>query len=162
MNTATNTSGAVLKQRASDSPTRCSICAKRLGKMIYAIEDTLDTLDTPDTHEALDAAPTPDSGVDEASAALNRNRTWSLCKDCYAAVEGELQRAQLQTAYRVRIALGIVASERGPQTQLHFWQEHYWDNDKVVQRWLWWTIMVIAFGHMVVFLIVMIWPALFH
>jgi hypothetical protein len=152
MNTATNTSGAVLKQRASDSPARCSICAKRLGKMIFALEDTID---------ASDADHEPGGGA-AAPATLTQSHTWSLCKDCYAAVEGELQRAQLQTAYRVRIALGIVASERGPQTQLHFWQEQYWDNDKVVQRWLWWTIMIIAFGHMAVFLVVMTWSVYFH
>jgi len=151
MNTATNTSGAALKQRAGDSPTRCSICAKRLGKMFFAIEDAID-------------APIADAsaGAGSAPTALTQRRAWSLCKDCYAAVEGELQRTQLQTAYRLRVALGIVASERGPQTQLHFWQEHYWDNDKVVQRWLWWTIMIIAFGHMAVFLVVMLLPAFFH
>ena len=152
MNTATNTSGAVLKQRTGDSPARCSICTKRLGKMMFALEDTSDTPEAV-TEQVVNVGGVP--------ATLTQPHTWSLCKDCYAAVEGELRRAQLQTAYRIRVALGIVASERGPQTQLHFWQERYWDNDKVVQRWLWWTIMVIAFGHMAVFIVVMIWPLLF-
>ena len=152
MNPATNTSGAVLRQRSGDSPTHCSICTRRLGRMLFAIEEDL---------EGHDATSDQGVAVTGAPATLARPTTWSLCKDCYAAVEGEVRRAQLQTAYRIRIALGIVASERGPKVKLHFWQEAYWDNDKAVQRWLWWTIMIVAFGHMGVFLVIMIWPSLF-
>ena len=151
MNPTKNASGAVLKQRSSDSPARCSICAHRLGRAIFAIEDTVDEHAT--NGEEIAGAGGP--------ATLTRQRTWSLCKDCFAAVETEVRRAQLQTAYRTRIALGIVATVRGPQAHPHFWQEQYWENDTNVQRWLWWTIMIVAFGHMAVFVVVMIWPSLF-
>lgn len=40
--------------------------------------------------------------------------TWVLCKECYQAVLDEVQRSPVQTPLRLRVAMGIVASERWP------------------------------------------------
>jgi len=75
-------------------------------------------------------------------------------------VEREVRRAELQTPFRVRVAIGLVASERSPQLRPRIWEGRYWNNDKHVEAWLWWMIIVVAFGHMVVFIIIMLWPAI--
>src|SRR5579859_610584 len=42
-------------------------------------------------------------------------RTWILCKSCYQAVQAEMHRSPLLSPLRLRIAIGIVASERWPE-----------------------------------------------
>ncbi|GEM_PF-3621099 len=150
MKQAINASGASLIRRTEHSPTRCSICAHRLGRMIYQIEDEF----------ASAPGDLPDVPLDDAPSSALAPRKWALCKDCYAAVEREVRRARLQSPHRVHVAIGLIASERSPSLRPHFWEESYWNIDKNVEKWLWWTIMIVAFGHMVFFAIIMLWPAI--
>ena len=41
--------------------------------------------------------------------------TWTLCKPCYHALLNEMRVSPVRSALRLRIAIGIVASERWPQ-----------------------------------------------
>ncbi|HLY31777.1 MAG TPA: hypothetical protein VKQ36_12180 [Ktedonobacterales bacterium] len=151
MKQALSASGAIARRRTDQSPTRCSICTHRLGKTLFQIDDTLD-LGTSDSS----GAPADDAPF----AAAFRRQSWFLCKECYMDVEREVRRAELQTPFRVRVAIGLVASERSPQLRPRIWEGRYWNNDKHVEAWLWWMIIVVAFGHMVVFIIIMLWPAI--
>lgn len=41
--------------------------------------------------------------------------SWTLCKPCYRALLVEMRRSPIRTPLRLRIAMGMVASERWPQ-----------------------------------------------
>lgn len=41
--------------------------------------------------------------------------TWSLCKPCYHALLNEMRISPVRSPLRLRVAIGIVASERWPQ-----------------------------------------------
>ena len=43
-------------------------------------------------------------------------RSWVLCNDCYQALLIEMRRSPVRTPLRLRIAMGIVASERWPES----------------------------------------------
>lgn len=41
--------------------------------------------------------------------------SWTLCRPCYRALISEMRRSPVRSPLRLRIAMGIVASERWPQ-----------------------------------------------
>ncbi len=41
--------------------------------------------------------------------------SWTLCKPCYSALINEMRVSPVRSALRLRVAVGIVASERWPQ-----------------------------------------------
>src|SRR5438552_1234477 len=43
-------------------------------------------------------------------------RSWVLCNDCYQALLIEMRRSPVRSPLRLRIAMGIVASERWPES----------------------------------------------
>ena len=73
---------------AFSSTESCSICRHRLGPNIICLDETGNV-------------PTP-------------RQSWMLCGECNAAVQAELERSPVQGPLRVRIAVGLVAAERGP------------------------------------------------
>ena len=43
-------------------------------------------------------------------------QSWILCNDCYQVLVIEMRRSPVRTPLRLRIAMGLVASERWPQS----------------------------------------------
>jgi hypothetical protein len=43
-------------------------------------------------------------------------RSWILCQECYQVLLVEMRRSPIRTPLRLRIAMGLVASERWPQS----------------------------------------------
>src|SRR5205814_4125577 len=43
-------------------------------------------------------------------------RSWVLCNDCYQALLIEMRRSPVRSPLRLRIAMGLVAAERWPQS----------------------------------------------
>jgi len=117
---------------------RCSVCARRIGAIAYYVAETPEQADEPDS--------------------------WLLCPICHAAIAEELDRAALRTPNRLRVAVGIVASARNPALRPPIWSRAYWrnPNDEDVERLLLWTILIIAFGHMVVFFVALMSYVVFH
>lgn len=69
--------------------TRCSICNSRVwGRPLRIMEP---------------------EGVPEPRL------TWTLCKPCYSALLNEMRVSPVRSPLRLRIAVGLVASERWPQ-----------------------------------------------
>ena len=56
--------------------------------------------------------------------------------------------------------MGLVASHRGPANRAKWWQERYWEelDDEGWNRVIFWSIIGIAFGHVLVFVLIMMWP----
>ena len=117
---------------------RCSICARRLGSIAYFVTETPEQAENPES--------------------------WLLCPICHAAVAEELERAGLRAPNRLRVAVGIVASARNPALRPSIWSRAYWrnPNDEDVERLLFWTIVIIAFGHMVVFFVALMSYVIFR
>lgn len=67
---------------------RCDICARKLGKTLTYLEETGDV-------------PEP-------------RQSWLVCEECNAAIKGQMARARVQTPLRLRVAVGIVSTERTP------------------------------------------------
>jgi hypothetical protein len=42
--------------------------------------------------------------------------SWVLCQDCYQALVVEMRRSPVRSPLRLRVAIGLVASERWPQS----------------------------------------------
>jgi hypothetical protein len=110
---------------------RCSICERRLENKAYFLVESED-------------APPP-------------HQSWLLCVPCNTAVQAELVNSTLRPAVRTRVAVGLVASQRGPANRPKWWQERYWEelDDSGWNRLIIWSIIVIGFGHVLVFALVM-------
>ncbi|HEY7350700.1 MAG TPA: hypothetical protein VH599_20490 [Ktedonobacterales bacterium] len=76
---------------SSDAVIRCAICRKRIWAGALTLQDP-------------DEAPAP-------------QQSWVLCKPCHAAVLAELERSPLRSPMRMRVAIGLVASERWPRAK---------------------------------------------
>lgn len=50
----------------------------------------------------------------EPAGVPDPRQTWSLCESCHAALLEEMRRSPVRSPLRLRIAVGIVASERSP------------------------------------------------
>ncbi|HEU5376016.1 MAG TPA: hypothetical protein VFV38_11290 [Ktedonobacteraceae bacterium] len=70
-------------------PIRCSICTGAIWFHPIALKEPV-------------GAPEP-------------RRAWLLCKHCHAMLLMEMRRSPIRSPLRLRIALGLVASERSPQ-----------------------------------------------
>jgi hypothetical protein len=69
-------------------PLRCGICSRRLGSSVYFVEETGDV-------------PEP-------------RGSWVLCHACNDAVHEQLEASPVRSPLRLRIAVGLVATDRTP------------------------------------------------
>lgn len=117
---------------------RCSICARKLEQTAFYLAES-------------DEAPEP-------------QQAWLLCAGCNTAVQEALARSTVRSPVRTRVAVGLVASGRTPQNRAKWWQERYWEelDDQDWNRLIWWFFMVVAFGHVIVFIVLMMIPFLWR
>ena len=93
--------GATAVLQSETTSIRCAICDRRSSGPLYRVVESIPLDDDP--------------------------RSWLLCAACAAAVRQEVERADLRTPLRVRIAVGIVALQRSQH--YHFWNEQFWEED---------------------------------
>lgn len=117
---------------------RCSICGRKLEQKAYFLTEGED-------------APEP-------------QQVWLLCAGCNTAVQEELARSELRSPVRTRVAVGLVASSRSPGNRAKWWQERFWDelDDRDWNKVIWWFLMIVAFGHVLVFAALILLPVLLH
>ncbi len=76
---------------------RCQICARKLGKSLFFVEETGDV-------------PPP-------------RQSWVLCQACNDAVHQQMEISPVQSPVRLRVAVGLVATMRTPAARrAHFGQ----------------------------------------
>lgn len=80
----------------------------------------------------------------EPEGATEPRRSWILCNDCYQALLIEMRRSPVRSALRLRIAMGLVAAER--------WPESYSPPSRSIMSDRKW-ILVIAWGFVIAMLI---------
>lgn len=106
---------AVMEQ----APTRCAICQRRLGRSIHFLEETGDV-------------PAP-------------RQSWALCDRCNDAVREQMRLSPIRGSLRLRVAIGLVATERTPSARrARFGQ-------LTDQRWetlLFWAFLLFMLGHL--------------
>lgn len=78
-------------------------------------------------------------------------RSWILCNDCYQVLLIEMRRSPVRTPLRLRIAMGLVATERWPQSHSSYRSTL---NDRKWILFIAWGFVVAMLFHLV--LIVMI------
>ena len=117
---------------------RCAICGRRAG-----------------VNERI---------LEEPATATTRGAIWRLCEACFVAVGRELERAELRTPARVRVALGLVAAERSHRARPKIWNERYWEqlSDRGQDRLLMWIFYVAFVVHALAFMLVAVYVALTH
>jgi hypothetical protein len=120
--------GITFEQQHMGARRRCSICERKLVNKAYFVTESED-------------APEP-------------QQSWLLCAPCNEAVQAELATSDLRPAIRTRVVVGLVASLRGPANRPKWWQERYWEelDEQGWTRLIFWSIVGIAFGHVLVFL----------
>lgn len=89
----------------------------------------------------------------EPAEAPEPHQVWQLCESCYDALLIEIRRAAIRSPERLRIALGIVASERSPGA---YALRETPEGQQFRREFIWFTWFIIFFGllHLVVFAII--------
>ncbi len=104
---------------------RCAICERRLGTTLTYVEETGDV-------------PEP-------------RQSWLLCRACDDAVHQQLDRSPLRTPLRLRVAVGLVATERTPAARrARFGQL----SDLTWERLLFWSFIIAFAVHLAVMVFV--------
>lgn len=120
----------------NEGRSRCAICSRRLGRPHWYLEEA------GDEHEPA--------------------RSWLVCARCHAAVEHEMQRADLRTPQRLSIAIGLVASEHVSRHRAGYLGS--WDQlgDRELERLLLWSFLVAFAVHALAFILVTAYIATSH
>lgn len=112
-------------ERADQALARCSICERRLGRSIHFLDETGDV-------------PEP-------------RMSWALCDECNLAVRDQMERGPVRGALRLRVAIGIVSTDRTPHARRARLGE------MTDQRWealLFWSFLLFMLAHLVLVVIV--------
>lgn len=80
-----------IASEGQSGPMRCAICAHRLGNAICYLEETGDV-------------PPP-------------RQSWMVCTACNEAVKVQMAQAPVQSPIRLRVAVGVVSTERTPEAR---------------------------------------------
>lgn len=102
------------------APTRCSICQRRLGRSIHFLDETGDV-------------PEP-------------RMSWALCDACNTAVREQMTQSPVRGALRLRVAVGLVATERTPaarRARIGQMSDQHWET------LLFWAFLLFMLGHLV-------------
>ena len=100
---------------------RCAICERRVGSTLTYMEETGDV-------------PEP-------------RQSWLLCRVCSQAVREQLDRSPLTSPLRLRVAVGLVASERTPEAR----REHFGQlSDRNWERVFFWSFVLAMMAHLAV------------
>jgi len=103
----------------AQAPTQCAICQRRLGNAIHFLEET-------------GAAPEP-------------RQSWALCDACNDAVREQIRISPVRSDLRLRVAVGLVATERTPSARrARFGQlsDHHWE------ALLFWAFLLFMLAHL--------------
>lgn len=118
-------SGPSRSEHAQGESLRCGICERRLRGTICYIEETGAVADAP--------------------------QSWLLCADCNEAVREQIDQSPVQSPLRIRVAVGLVATERTPAARrAHFGQL----TDITWERFIFWSFVAGMAAHFAVMIFV--------
>ena len=79
---------------------------------------------------------------------------WVLCKPCHEALLVEMRRSSIRSPARLRIAMGLVASERSPKTY-HMREQREFQREFA---WFVWLLVLFALLHVAILVILLAVP----
>ena len=79
---------------------------------------------------------------------------WVLCKPCHEALLVEMRRSSIRSPARLRIAMGLVASERSPKTY-HMREQREFQREFT---WFVWLLVLFALLHVAILVILLAVP----
>jgi hypothetical protein len=100
---------------------RCGICSRRLGSSVYFVEETGDV-------------PEP-------------RGSWVLCRACNDAVHEQLEASPVRSPLRLRIAVGLVATDRTPAARRARFGEL---SDRSWMKLFFWLFLITMLVHLAV------------
>lgn len=103
----------------AQAPTRCSICRRRLGRSIHFLDET-------------GAVPEP-------------RQSWALCDECNSAVREQVRLSPVRSDLRLRVAVGLVATERTPSARRARFGEL---GDRRWEALLFWAFLLFMLAHL--------------
>jgi hypothetical protein len=104
---------------------RCAICERRVGDTLAYMEETGDV-------------PEP-------------RQSWLLCQVCSEAVRAQIERSPVASPLRLRVAIGLVASERTPEAR----REHFGQlSDRNWERVFFWSFVLAMMAHLAVMIFI--------
>jgi hypothetical protein len=130
--------GATAALQPETTSIHCAICDRRSNGPLYRVVESIPLDDDP--------------------------RSWLLCADCAAAVRHEVERADLRTPLRVRIAVGIVALQLQARPQYHFWNAQFWEelDDAAETRIMEWFIFGLVIFKTLFIVLVIVYIVVTH
>jgi len=73
--------------------------------------------------------------------------SWVLCKDCYGALLSEMRRSPVRSPLRLRVAIGMVASERWDQA---YPGSHHYASDRRLILFIAWGFVIFMLIHLMI------------
>jgi hypothetical protein len=113
-------------------PFRCSICRHFILFYPIALKEPID-------------APEP-------------RQEWTLCKACHEALLVEMRRSAIRSSLHLRIAVGLVASERSPNAYSMNTQTHEQREFDRQFAWFVWAIVLFGLLHVAIFAVLLAVP----
>jgi len=83
---------------------------------------------------------------------------WVLCKPCHEALLEEMRRSIIRTPVRLRIAMGLVAAERSPNSYTVNPQKREEREFSREFAWFVWAIVLFGILHVAIFVILLAIP----
>lgn len=83
----------------------------------------------------------------EPEGAPEPRHSWILCKDCYGALLFEMRRSPVRSPLRLRIAIGMVASERWDQA---YSSSRALSNDRRLILFIAWGFVIFMLIHLMI------------
>lgn len=111
---------------------RCDVCGNRLGAPAFYFEEGLDLPDP--------------------------RQTWTICADCNQALTRQLESPAVSTPMRLRVAMGVVASERATPEVINARQPDPATEQRAERRTehlLIWLFVILFAVHALVFILVL-------
>ena len=115
---------------------RCDVCAQPLGTHGYYVQEEPDAPEPPEAPQS-----------------------WTLCRECSQAVWRHVERMALPTPRRLRIAVGLVASERATPEAIRARAPNAVRDrrsERRMERMLIWLFAIFFLVHALVFILVVI------
>jgi hypothetical protein len=83
--------------------------------------------------------------VTEPEGVPEPRRSWVLCRECYQALVVEMRRSPVRSPLRLRIAVGLVAADRWPQSRS---SSYFTIGDRRKILFIVWTFIIAMIVHL--------------
>ncbi len=89
--------------------------------------------------------------MEETGDVPEPRQSWLLCQACSEAVRAQIERSPVTSPLRLRVAIGLVASDRTPEAR----REHFGElSDRNWERVFFWSFVLAMMAHLAVMIFI--------